>query len=107
MQRGCRPIGIYIGAGITQEIGDVDGAAGVKDRDAERMTPGDERQADGVIAGVEDDGESAVDGVNGARRSGAEAGRIDEDFVRRGEQEFCVHGLDEDVGQISSHGCCC
>ena len=54
------------------------------------MTPGDQRSADGVVAGLKDERESAVDGGHDFGRAGAEAGLDEQDFVRWGKHYLCV-----------------
>jgi len=71
MQRGRRAVGIYIGTRVAEKVRDIDRAGGFEHGDAEGVTPGDQRKADGVVAGIKDERESAVDGVNGAGWTGA------------------------------------
>ena len=72
---------VGVSARCVQEVGDVHGAVRFENGDRERMPPGDEWQADGVIAGFERDRERAVCGGDNFGWAGTEAGASHEDIV--------------------------
>ncbi len=90
---------------VGNEIRDVDGTVGVQDGDHEWPAGRDQRQGDGIIAGVEQNRERTVGGVEDFGRAGAQAGGADLDFVRRREDHFCVEGLEADINESAGYGC--
>src|SRR2546425_529796 len=80
------------------------GAVGGENGDAKWSAPGDQRQADGVVAGLKDQAELAVGDVDGFGWAGVETGGSEQDVCGRGEQQFGGEALDGDVVQGAGHG---